>query len=108
VFLVSETPRDTDGCPILNHGGAPEATFFVAVANKAERSYTLGIDMGGPYAGASFVSTDGGLTFAPLSSMPIIDGNAMIRAHEKPPGPCFIGAAAANAQEEEKNRRAVS
>ncbi len=82
-----------EGCPVLNADAAPGAAFFVAVMNKAERSYTLGIDMSGPYAGASYVSTDGGSTFSPLSIMPIIDGNAMVRAHEKPSESCFIGVA---------------
>ena len=81
----------TAGCPTLNRGGEPTAAFFVAVANRAGRSYTLGIDMSGPYAGASSVSRDGGLTFSPLSSLPIIDGNAMIRAQAKPSESCFIG-----------------
>ena len=79
------------GCPLLNPGGTPGAAFYVAVANKAERSYTLGIDMSVPYAGSSYVSTDGGQTFKPLSTMPIIDGNAMIRAHVQESGFCFIG-----------------
>ena len=80
----------TEGCPTINSDGIPGAAFFAAVANKAERSYTLGIDMSGPYAGASYVSDDGGLTFAPLSIMPIIDGNAMIRVSTMEVGACFI------------------
>jgi len=79
------------GCPALNLNGVQDAAFYVAVANKGERNYTLGIDMTGPYVGASYVSTDGGLTFKPLSTMQIIDGNAMIRAYETPAEPCFIG-----------------
>jgi len=81
------------GCPTLNPGGASGVAFFVAVANTDGRSYTLGIDQTGPYAGTSHLSTDGGLTFAPLSSVPIIDGNAMIRAHVQESGACFIGTA---------------
>jgi len=83
-----EVPADA---PTLNPGGVPGAAFFVAVANRAERSYTLGIDMSGPYAGASYISTDGGLSFEPLSGTPIIDGNAMIRAHVEQAETCFIG-----------------
>ncbi len=80
-----------EGCPVLN--AAPGAAFFVALENRVERSYSLGVDMSGPCAGASYVSIDGGSTFDPISSMPIIDGNAMVRAHEKPAESCFIGVA---------------
>jgi len=83
-----EVPVDA---PTLNPGGVPGAAFFVAVANRGERSYTLGIDMTGPHAGASTLSTDGGLTFEPLSGMPIIDGNAMIRAYVEQAETCFVG-----------------
>lgn len=79
-----------DDCPVLNLTGSPGAVFYVAVANSTERSYTLGIDMSGPYAGASFVSKDGGLTFTPLSAMPIIDGNSMIQAQIEDPEICFV------------------
>ena len=79
------------GCPTLNPDGVADAAFFVAVANRTERIYSLGIDLTGPYAGASYVSTDGGTTFVPLSSIPIIDGNAMIRAKGVQAQPCFIG-----------------
>ncbi len=80
------------GCPTLNPEGSPGAAFYVAVTNTADRSYTLGIDMTGPYAEASHISTDGGITFTKISTMPIIDGNAMIRVKAKPAEPCFIGA----------------
>ena len=66
--------------PLINKDGLQNAAFFVAVANLAEGSYKLGIDMSGPSAGISFVSTDDGRTFEPLSSIPILDGIAMIRA----------------------------
>ncbi len=79
------------GCPVLNAGGAIGAAFFAAVANRAERSYTLGIDQTGPHCGISYVSTDGGASFAPLSTMPVMDGNAMIRAEGETVGTCFIG-----------------
>ena len=82
----------TGGCPTLNSVGSPGAAFYVAVANTADRSYTLGIDMTGPYAEASHISTDGEITFTKISTMPIIDGNAMIRVHAKPAESCFIGA----------------
>ena len=75
----------------LNRASDPGAAFFVAVANTADRGCSLGVDMAGPKAGASYLSTDGGGAFAPLSSSPIIDGNAMIRAHVEPAA-CFIGA----------------
>jgi len=81
------------GCPTINAASAPGATFYAAVANRVERSYTLGVDMTGPKAGASYVFTDSGATFAPLASIPIIDGNAMIRVYVKEAGACFIGAA---------------
>ena len=73
----------------LNAEGHPEAVFFVALANTEPRSVSLGFDITGPRAGAAYLSTDGGLTFAPVSTMPIIDGNAMIRADVKK-GICFI------------------
>ena len=79
-------------CPTINASGAPDAAFYVTVANRAERSYSIGVDLTDPYTGASYVSTDGGLTFAPLSTIPIIDGNAMIRAGVEEAGVCFLGA----------------
>ena len=81
------------GSPTLNPDGSGDGIFFAAVKNKAGRSYTLGIDMDGPYAGATYVSSDDGRSFAPTSTMPIFDGNAMIRAHAKAPESCFIGTA---------------
>ena len=77
------------GCPALNPGGLPGAAVFVALANTSEQSCSLGIDLSG--AGFSYVSTDGGSTFAPLSSVPIIDGHAMIRAKVVQAPTCFIG-----------------
>ena len=76
---------------LLNEPGKPDAAFYVAVANLDKRSYSLGVDMTGSKAGASYLSTDGGLTFDPLSSSPIIEGNAMIRVNEKSAEPCFLG-----------------
>ena len=81
----------TRGCPTLNRVGAQDGAFFVAVANTASRSFTLGIDQDGPYAGASYVSIDGGLTYQLISSLPIIDGNAMIRVSAVEVGVCFLG-----------------
>ncbi len=81
-------------CPTLNSEGIPGAALFVAVADRAEGSYSVGIDLDGPQAGASYVSTDGGLTYKPTSSLPIIDGNAMIRVDIVEVGVCFVGAAA--------------
>jgi len=77
------------GCPALNLGGVPGAAFFVAVANRAARNYTLGIDLSG--AGHSYVSVDGGQSYESLSTKPIIDGHAMIRAHAEDASTCFIG-----------------
>ncbi len=81
------------GCPTLNPDGIAGAAFFAAVADRAEGSYSVGIDLDGPYAGASYVSTDGGLTFGPTSRLPILDGNAMIRVTIQEAGACFIGGA---------------
>ncbi len=77
---------------LLNAAADSDAAFFVAVANTAARDYSLGVDMTEPKAGVSYISTDGGLTFEPLSSSPIIYGNAMIRAHVLEDGVCFISA----------------
>ena len=70
----------TEDCPVLNPEGIQGAAFYVAVANVSGRSFKLGIDTTGPNRGSSYVSKDDGLTYAPLSAIPIIDGNAMIRA----------------------------
>ena len=70
----------TEDCPVLNPEGLRGAAFYVAVANVSGRSFKLGIDTMGPNRGSSYVSKDDGLTFARLSAIPIIDGNAMIRA----------------------------
>ena len=83
---------DADGCPSLNPMGAADADFFVAVANRAGRSFTLGVDQSGPYSEGAFISVDGGLSFEPIASMPVIDGNVMIRALVAPVAPCFIDA----------------
>jgi len=79
------------GCPALNAGEVPGAAFFVAVANRAERNYTIGIDLSG--AGHSYASVDGGQSYKSLSTMPIINGNAMIRAHTEQASTCFLGVA---------------
>jgi len=84
-----EVPADE--CPAINASGTFGAAFYAAMANRAGRSYTLGIDTAGPQAGTSYVSTDGCDTYAPLSGIPIIDGNAMIRVYLKEAGTCFIG-----------------
>ena len=80
------------GGMMINGAGVPGAAFFVAVADSSAGGYSLGIDMTVPPAGASSLSKDGGFGFAPLSATPIIDGNAMIRAHSEPAESCFIGA----------------
>ena len=64
---------------LLNAGGNRDAAIFVAVVDSRARGCDLGIDMTGDRAGASYMSTDRGVTFSPLSSSPIVDGNAMIR-----------------------------
>ncbi len=79
---------------LLNEAGEPDAAFYVAVANLDERSYSLGTDLNGPAGASSYLSTDGGLTYEPLDSSPIIDGNAMIRAWVEETGECFIGTVA--------------
>ncbi len=66
---------------MLNATGSPEAAFYVGLANVAPRSFSLGIDMSGAEGGATFISEDGGYRFVPISEFPVIDGNAMIRAH---------------------------
>ena len=75
---------------LLNAAGESGAIFYVAVANVAARSCSLGVDLSGPIAGASYLSTDGGETFEPLSSSPIIDGIVMIRAQDAQAPPCFV------------------
>ena len=77
-------------CPTINVEAVPGAVLFVAVANTGTRTYSLGIDLSESNAGASFISIDGGMTFAPISSMPIIDGNAMIRVQGTQGHTCFI------------------
>ncbi len=79
------------GCPALNAGEVPGAAFFVAVVNTAARNYTIGIDLSG--AGHSYVSVDGGQSYKSLSTKPIIDGHAMIRAHTGQASTCFVGVA---------------
>ena len=74
----------------LNGGHHSGAAFYLAVANTAERSYTLGVDTDGPRRGTSYISEDGGATFEPISTIPLLDGNAMIRAHTAPAGACFV------------------
>ena len=75
---------------LINAGGVPGASFFVAVANTSYTNCSLGIDMTGPNAQSSYVSTDNGLTFAPLRSKPIIHGNVMIRAYGTHALDCFV------------------
>ena len=77
-------------CPAINPGGVPGASLYVAVANTTPRSYTLGVDTDGPRADSSYVSTDGGVIFEPLETIPILDGNAMIRVRTREAGICFI------------------
>lgn len=65
----------------LNAGGARDGAFRVAVAECGESAFpSLGIDLTGPAAGISFHSTNGGADFSPLSTVPVLDGTAMIRA----------------------------
>ena len=65
---------------VINASGAPEAAFFVGVANLGPRSFSLGIDLNGSPHGRSYISEDGGRTFVLLTAFPIIAGAAMIRA----------------------------
>lgn len=77
----------------INSAGALHAAFFVALANTASRGCSLGVDLSRPGSGASYISIDGGLTYAPFSSTPVIDGSAMIRVKVREVGACFIEAA---------------
>ena len=74
--------EESTGGVLVNGAGSADAAFFVAVANNGTMSFSLGIDQTPPVQDASFMSADGGVTFQPLSAWPILDGNAMIRAHE--------------------------
>ena len=69
----------------LNALASPGAVFFVGVTHPSSRRFSLGIDTSGPKGYASFFSEDGGLRFSPLSELPVVDGNAVIRASEAPP-----------------------
>jgi len=80
-------------CPVINKEEVPGAAFFVALANRGARSCSLGMDLSGAYAGATYISTDGGSSFKPISSIPIIDGNAMIRVEAGQAPACFVGVA---------------
>ena len=71
---------------VLNTARYPRAAFFVGLVDVASGSFSLGIDMGGT-GGGSFISEDGGHRFDPISAFPVIDGNAMIRAHRAGPIP---------------------
>jgi len=64
-----------------------QAAFFVGIQNVEPAHYSLGIDMSGPKADASYVSEDSGQTYEPLSEHLIIYGNAMIRAFTKKSSP---------------------
>ena len=79
----------TGGLPV-NTAGTGDAVLYAAVADTASRSYSLGVDMTGPPAGEAFVSTDGGESFEPLATVPILHGNVMIRIDLEPAGTCFI------------------
>ncbi len=65
----------------LNRDSRAGATFFVGVENLPGVHYSLGIDLDGPNQGGTVLSEDKGVSFEPISSCPIVDGNAMIRAH---------------------------
>lgn len=65
----------------LNRSSRAGATFFVGVENLPGVHYSLGIDLDGPNQGETLISDDGGESFEPISSIPIVDGNAMIRAY---------------------------
>ena len=65
---------------VVNFVGSDDAAFFVGVVDMAEDTYSLGIDLSPPNAGATYISTDFGATFESIAATPIIDGNAMIRA----------------------------
>jgi len=64
----------------LNRSARAGATFFVGVENLPGVHYSLGIDLDGPNQGGTVISEDEGVSFEPISSYPIVDGNAMIRA----------------------------
>ena len=72
------------GGVVVNEACLAGSAFFVGLAEKGEGSFSLGIDRSGEWAGSSYLSEDGGVSFAPLSEWPIIEGNAMIRASEGP------------------------
>ena len=65
----------------LNRSSRAGATFFVGVENLPGVPYTLGIDLDGPNQGGTLISEDKGESFEPISSIPIVDGNALIRAY---------------------------
>ena len=78
----------------LNGGGARDGAFWVAVAERGDSTgLSLGIDLTGPAAGDSYHSTNGGADFSPLSTVPVLDGVAMIRAGGRAAAGCFIKAA---------------
>ena len=75
---------------MLNREGHPDAAFYIGIAGTTARSFSLGVDMADPVSGSSCLSTDGGMTFEPFYSMPIIDGDAMIRVDVEPAESCFL------------------
>ena len=77
-----EFQQVSTGDLLLNAFGR-EAAFFVGIYNIEPAHYSLGIDLSSPNAGASYISDDSGQTYEPLSGIPIIDGNVMIRARIK-------------------------
>ena len=82
ITLGTGFQEETTGGIVVNAAGAFRAAFYVGVEDLGTESYSLGIDQSPPNRLSSFISTDGGETFESISEYAIIDGNAMIRAHE--------------------------
>ena len=74
--------EETIGGIVVNAADAFRAAFYVGVEDMGTESFSMGIDLSSPSKRSSFISIDWGETFEPLSEYPVIDGNAMIRAHE--------------------------
>ena len=82
VILEEGFQRMDAGGLEVNVAGRPGHVFYIGLANVGPESFSLGIDLTGPQAEASYLSRDGGKSFTPLSEVPVIAGNAMIRAVE--------------------------
>ena len=74
--------EETTGGVVVNAAGTFRGAFYVGLEDMGTESYSMGIDMSSQNKHASFISIDYGETFEPLSEYPVIEGNAMIRAHE--------------------------